>query len=135
MINLYTTVTNRIKEVTQKVYFNSIPPKAPTTGNQVTFPYVVYRIPTSTEWELKEDFILEVDIWDNNQNVIRLEQLTQRVDDKLNKWNHVDDNYFIRVSRINRLMLDDLESKIYRRQLRYLVKVYLSGNLTFEGGN
>ncbi len=130
MINLYTAITNRLEEITGiKLFFNEVPSKNPGTGNEIKFPYVVYKLPNSSPQELLEEFVLEIDVWDGISDVTRLEKLTEEVNLKLHKWDYLDENFFLRVKRINRLPLDDPDGKIKRRQLRFTVKVYISGVL------
>ena len=124
MIKLYTVISIEIKKAHDNVYFLKVPEQ-----EKEVFPHIVYKMPNSEDFELREDFILEVDIWDDRTDVTRLEELAVDVDNVLNRFTYLDNDFFARVIRINRLILDDDVNQVSRRQLRYLVKLYLSGSL------
>lgn len=124
IVELSEAIFNRIKEAHKRVYLDRAPEKDPATGKAVRFPYVCYRLPSSTQRELPEEFFLEVDCWDNRADAIRLENLAAAVDCKLHGWNYISDQFGLRVFRVNRLNVRDPDPKIRRRLLRYLVRVY-----------
>lgn len=124
MIKLYTVISTEIKKAHDNVYFLKVPEQ-----EKEVFPHIVYKMPNSEDFELREDFILEVDIWDDRTDVTRLEELAVDVDNVLSRFTYLDNDFFARVIRINRLILDDDVNQVSRRQLRYLVKLYLSGSL------
>lgn len=124
MIKLYTVISIEIKKAHDNVYFLKVPEQ-----EKEVFPHIVYKMPNSEDFELREDFILEVDIWDDRTDVTRLEELAVDVDNVLSRFTYLDNDFFARVIRINRLILDDDVNQVSRRQLRYLVKLYLSGSL------
>ena len=117
MISLLTYIYNQLKLVHSNVYFEQAPENA-------TFPYIVFKLPNSTENEAREDFILEVDIWDNNSDTTTLETLTNNIDTQLNRTHHTETNVVCSIYRINRLMIPDPDPNIRRRQLRYQVQTY-----------
>ncbi|MCR6096854.1 hypothetical protein HXA31_20425 [Salipaludibacillus agaradhaerens] len=89
------------------------------------YPYIVFNLPTSTDAERqRQDFILEVDIWDQTTDTRALETLTDDIDKTIKKVRYVDDNQLLIFTRINRLMISDPDPMIRRRQLRYEIKRY-----------
>jgi hypothetical protein len=89
------------------------------------YPYIVFNLPTSTDTERqRQDFILEVDIWDQTTDLRPLETLTDEIDNALKKVRYIDDNQALMFTRINRLRIPDPDPTIRRRQLRYEIKRY-----------
>ena len=104
---------------------------APQTA---TFPYIVFDLVDSTDVETREDFNLEVDVWDNIQNTTRLETLVGNIDGDgdiqsptgLNrKLIFTDNNMSAKIYRTNRLSLPEPDITLRRRQLRYDIQTYL----------
>lgn len=88
------------------------------------YPYITYNLPNSNEQEFREDFILEVNIWDKSSDTTALETLTDNVDKKINRLKYIDENMQVSFYRINRMMIPDPDPNIRRRELRYQVKTY-----------
>jgi hypothetical protein len=118
LIRLLTFITSKLNEITPKVYLEQAPAKTP-------FPYVVFNLPNSDEAEFREDFVLEVDVWDKSPDTTALETLTVSIDQALSRLKHLDTNFQASFYRVSRLMLPDDDPTIRRRQLRYQVKAYL----------
>lgn len=127
MIELLSVIYAKLLVVHPRVFLERAPDKT-------QFPYVTYNLPTSDEQENREDFILEVDIWDNKTDTTVLETLTSTIDGNgaitgatgLNRLHHYENGVLqADFYRINRLQLPDPDEKIRRRQLRYEVKAYL----------
>lgn len=121
MIDLQRFIVSELKKIHPRIYLESAPQGA-------TFPYVVYALPTSDENERREDFILEINIWDKpvDGSTVSLQTLSDQIDQELNRLvfiDHVND-WLARFYRINRLMIPDPDSTIRRRQLRYEIRSY-----------
>jgi hypothetical protein len=118
MMNLLQVLFTKLSEIQKPVYFELAPSNA-------VFPYIVYKLPNSTNVESdRQDYVLQVDVWDNKSDTTALETLTNDIDKKLNKMEHLDFTQFIKIERENRLMVPDTDPEIRRRQLRYTVKQY-----------
>ena len=132
MIALMEFITDQLREV-----LPSTPPELGRIGLELTipeppvWPRITYWIPNSNLEENREDFILEVDIWDHGPDTIDLETKTQAVLAKLNRRIIANDDLITRIYALNRLMLDDPDAEIRRRQVRFLCKTYP----TTQGGN
>jgi hypothetical protein len=117
MIDLLTAIYTKIATVTTKAYLEKAPDGA-------VYPYVVYKLPNSTDIDgcplgNREDYTLEIDIWDNLNDTTRLETLTNSIDTAMQR-KHVDNsNIAVSFYRLSRLMIPDPDQKIKRRQLRY----------------
>ena len=121
MMDMLEFITDTLKSAAARVYLEKAP-------EGTDFPYVTYRFPTSNEAEFREDFILEVNLWDHGEDTTALEELTEDVDEALNRTKHLTATADMQLSvyRINRMMIPDPDPKIRRRELRYEVKAYLS---------
>lgn len=117
MTELKKVIFSLLKSVHSRVYFVDAP-------EDETFPYVVYNLPTSTEAENREDFMLEVDIWDKAKDTTAIETLTQSIDTLLNREHAVNSKVLVNLYRVNRLVLTDDDKSIKRRQLTYQAKTY-----------
>lgn len=125
MIGVFQTTFQMLSHVHNRVYFERAPEKDPVTGQPPSFPYAVFKIPNSVDLETdRQDFVLEIDIWDNQTDTARLETLTSSIDKKLHKLRYLDSNQLLIFQRTNRLMIPDPDVKIKRRQLRYIIKTY-----------
>jgi|GEM_PF-884562 len=100
------------------------------------YPYIVFSLVDSREEEgNREDFDLEVDIWDNSQSTTAIETLTGDVDgdgDISNatglhrKLFYTSNTLSAKVYRDRRLSIIDEDVRIRRRQLRYYIQTYLT---------
>lgn len=92
---------------------------------------MVYRFPTSNPNEWREDFILEIDIWDQppDGSTVTLQTLADEIDRALNRLRYTSTNWTTRIYRINRLMIPDPDPTIRRRQLRYELRTFEVGGM------
>lgn len=123
MEDLLKVIYQKLYAVTTATYFYKAPAEA-------VFPYVVYKVPTSDDTDgcpngSREDFILEVDIWDNIADTTRLESLTTSIDNALQRVHVNNANVAVSFYRINRLMIPDPDETINRRQLRYRLPTWI----------
>ncbi len=124
MVSLLQSIYSKLNEVHSRVYFELVPEKDPKTQLPPELPYILYKFPNSNRAEYREDFTLEIDIWDNKADTTELETITDNIDKKLNRLQILDENFHVSIYRINRLMVPDTDPSIHRRQLRYNVKTY-----------
>lgn len=117
MLELRKAIQALLKSVHPRVYFVDAP-------KNTTFPYVVYNLPTSTDAGGREDFILEVDIWDRGNDTNTIDTLTQNIDNVLNRQHSVNEKVLVNFYRVNRLVLTDQDKSIKRRKLTYQAKTY-----------
>jgi hypothetical protein len=116
MIKIRKILLDYLKSVHSRVYYEVAPETA-------TLPYVVFDLPNSVNFEAdRQDFTLEIDVWDNNKDTTGIETLTTNIDKVLHKLRHLDNDYLLIIERNNRLNISDPDLK--RRMLRYTVKVY-----------
>ena len=127
ILKLQEQIVTFLKTKATRVYFQKAPDNA-------TFPYIVYDLPNSGENFSREDFILEVDFWDNVLDTTVLETLVGSVDGDghiLNPTGLHRKNIYVngvisaKFYRQARLTIVDEDDRIKRRQLRYQVQAYL----------
>lgn len=128
IIELQKQLVTFLKTKATRVYFREAPENA-------VYPYVVYNIPSSIEnYSNREDFILEVDFWDNSNLTTVIDTLVGDVDGDGDissptglhrKLIYVDGTISAKLYRDARLIIDDEDKRIEHRQLRYLIQTYL----------
>ncbi|MDD5589477.1 MAG: hypothetical protein PHP92_05455 [Candidatus Nanoarchaeia archaeon] len=108
--------------------------KAPETK---TFPYVVWNLISSDSgYSEAEDFILEIDIWDDKRDTTTIDTLVGIIDGDgdikapsgLHRKNiFIESILSAKIYRQNRYEIHDEDETLERRQLRYKMKTYLLG--------
>ena len=88
------------------------------------FPYVVYNFPNSLDDELREDFVLTVDIWGLAPHTLPIETLASNISRRLNRVIHVDGDIATRIFKINHLAIPDPDTTIRRRQIRFECRTF-----------
>jgi hypothetical protein len=101
-----------------RVFYNDAPDDA-------IYPYVVFNLPNSIDSGTLENFVLDVDVWDDNSDTTDLETLIGNIDSQLHKKSVVIDNKlgFV-IYRENRIPLDDEDVRIKRRKYVYQLRSY-----------
>ncbi|MDQ0417922.1 hypothetical protein J2Z48_002106 [Croceifilum oryzae] len=122
MIELQRFIVTQLKKIHSRVYLEWTPQDTP-------YPYVVYQIPNSSEVNRREDFVLEINVWDRlpepSGSTVRLQMLADQMDQQLNRLIYTDESgWTVRFFRMSRLMLPDPDPSIRRRQLRYEIRTY-----------
>jgi len=118
MINLRNAIMKKLKEFHPVAYSEQAPKKA-------NFPYVVYSFPNSFSKEGQEVFILDIDIWDNQEDTTALETLASSVWKGLNRLHYIDENIQFSIYQSSRLPeLEDDNPAIKRRKLIFELKYF-----------
>lgn len=121
MIDLQKFIISQLKAIHPRSYSELAPQDA-------VFPLVIYKLPNSDEINRREDFMIEIDIWDRpaDGSTVSLQTLADQIDDALNRLVFTDktNGWNVRLYRTNRLMIPDTDPNFKRRQLRYTAKIY-----------
>jgi hypothetical protein len=135
LIELRKVIDNRLVALTgnDRVYFE----EAPQERNPNQFPYVTFWLPTSLENYQREDFNLEVNVWDvthrSNYDPDDIDAITMTIDGNGKVFDPsgmhrfgilVPEEISVKFYRVNRLMIPDPDPRIKRRQLVYNSQVY-----------
>lgn len=128
-IELQKQIITFLRTKASRVYLEYAPTDA-------VFPYVIYDLPSSYAGDSdREDFVLEIDVWDNSKDTTVLETLSGSIDGNgdifnptgLNRKNiYVDGKLAATCYREARFMIRDEDNRINHRQLRYTIQTYLS---------
>lgn len=126
MKSLLDFIYQTLSSIYYNTYFELAPEQIYVNGAWVPlpYPYVVYRMDTSNKVAFREDFFLEVDIWDRTQDTTNLESITDQIKRQFNYLHYTNNELGASFYLINRMMIDDPDPEIRRRQLRFQVKTY-----------
>jgi hypothetical protein len=117
-LELRTALQTLLKTLHARVFFNVAPDNA-------AFPYVVFDLPNSIDSGTLENFVLDIDVWDNAADTTALETLIGTIDESLHKKSIiVTDKIGIILYRNNRLTLTDEDPHIRRRKYIYQARTY-----------
>lgn len=118
MTELIKLVFQKLSEVSS-TYLEQAP-------QDTSFPFIVFKFPNSDDDKKREDFILEVNIWDKTTDTTTLESLTTQVENKLDNLRYLSsgDKIQTNIYRVNRLMIPDDDVNIRRRMIRFVCKTY-----------
>jgi hypothetical protein len=118
LIEMRTAVQTLLKTAHSRVYYQKAPDDA-------TMPYVVFDFPNSVDSGALENFVLDVDAWDDDTDTTTLETLIDTVDAVLHKKTIlVTDKVGIVFYRENRLSPSDDDPRIRRRKYIYQARTY-----------
>ena len=111
-------VTEQLQTTQGKTYHRNAPKGA-------AFPYKTYSL-TSVAFQdsARDDFELEVDIWDRSDDYKRAEELADQVEELLNVANLPGGGILPTFFRESRYTLDDPDKTLQHIQLRFLVQLY-----------
>lgn len=101
-----------------RVYYHKAPDNA-------QMPYIVFDFPNSVNFGALENYVMDIDIWDDNTDTTELETLCDSVDQIINKMTILlNDKMSISIYRENRLNIIDDDERLRRRKYIYVVKTY-----------
>jgi hypothetical protein len=90
------------------------------------YPYITFYLQTSFEDYQRERFVLEVNVWDNQDDTTRLEQMVTDIDALLHRMKHYEKDVLqTSIYRESRQMIPDPDPTIRRRRLVYECKTYI----------
>lgn len=93
--------------------------------DDAVYPFVVYDLPNSIDDGVMENFVLELDFWDDKTDTTELEALCEDVDSALHRRTvKVSSSLAATFYRENRLQIRDTDKRLRRRQYVYQVRVH-----------
>ena len=119
VIEIREIIQTALKSIHSRVYYRIAPDTA-------VFPYLVYDLPNSADDGTLEQFVLDVDAWDDtNGDTTIVEILIDNADKSLHrKTITVDDVLAVTFYRESRLTLTDDDPNIKRRKYIYQVRTF-----------
>jgi hypothetical protein len=117
MIKIRTDIQNFLNSKHERVYYQHAPDDA-------IYPFIVYDLPNSTDNGTMENFVLEIDAWDDKTDTIPLESLIGTIDEGLHRRSVVTEGISLTFYRENRLSLTDPDKRLRRRQYVYQIRVH-----------
>lgn len=118
VLEIRTALMTILKAVHSRTFFGVAPDDA-------IMPYVVVDMPNSVDGDSLENFVLDVDIWDDDQDTTTLETLANSIDTSLHKKTIlVTDKVGFVIYRENRLNLTDDDPRIRRRKYVYQLRSF-----------
>ncbi|MBU9724125.1 MULTISPECIES: DUF3168 domain-containing protein [Bacillaceae] len=88
------------------------------------YPFVVYNFPNSVDDGSLENFVLELDIWDNKADTTEMETIIGSIDKALHRRTVAIGDLSMSFYRENRLVITDPDKRLRRRQYVYQVRTY-----------
>lgn len=76
MNDLIEVILDQLKSIHPRVYQND-------AEDDADFPYIVFKVDTGINTEKRHDDILIIEVWDENQDTTFIEDLTDKVERKL----------------------------------------------------
>jgi hypothetical protein len=118
ILQLRQAITLALLSAHPRVYFEDAPRDA-------VFPYVVYSLVNSIDDGSMENFMMDVDGWDNRTDTTQLETIMHAVDQALHrKTIMITSDTSLTMYRENRLVLNDEDERIKRRKYKYQVRTH-----------
>jgi hypothetical protein len=107
------------------VYYN-------IAGSKEDMPYIVFNLPFSVPSFNREDYTLEIDVWDNSKDTTVIENLTDSIDGNgdvfdptgLHRLSIDAVSFIAKIYRSSRQSVEDNDKSIKRRRMIYTVEVY-----------
>lgn len=95
--------------------------KAP---KDVAYPYKVFSVKRLTESEGRQQYTLEINVWDQHDYYSRAESMMDELESKLHRCNHLTDDFLIRIFKGQRENVSDPDKSVKRVREQYEMYVY-----------
>jgi hypothetical protein len=117
-VDIRKAIQSELEALHSRVFFYAAPDNA-------VMPYVVFDLPNSVDSGTLENFVMDIDIWDDKNDTTALETLADKIDMELHKKAIlVVDSVGIVLYRSNRLVIRDDDTRIRRRRYAYQARTY-----------
>lgn len=117
MKKLLTFVYNQLNDLGYGVYDKMPPPKT-------QYPFIYYSVDEPYRNINPTLYTLTIDVWDRNQGTYRVEDVADKIDNKLEKKSYSDECISATVTRQSRNKIEDTDAEIKRRRLTYQLRVF-----------
>ena len=117
--SLKNLIEAKLKTLTTNVYYVE-------ARDNALYPHIVFAFNNIDLDDIsRQDYILEVDVWDKGTSTYRVEELTDNVEDLLHTKNLPQDNILPTIYKIDRKTVYDPNKNIKHRQVRFQIQNYV----------
>ena len=112
-------ITQKLKTLTNNVFYEQ------ATDNAL-YPHLVFSFRTIDLGELsRQDYILEVDVWDKGTSTVQVDELSDQVEDLFHTENLPQENILPTFYTIDRKSILDSDKSIKHRLIRFQIQNYV----------
>lgn len=112
-------ITQKLKTLTNNVFYEQ------ATDNAL-YPHLVFSFRTIDLGDLsRQDYILEVDVWDKGTSTVQVDELSDQVEDLLHTENLPQENILPTFYTIDRKSIRDSDKSIKHRLIRFQIQNYV----------
>lgn len=112
-------IETKLKTLTTNVYYEQ-------ARDNAMYPHIVYSFRNIDLGDLsRQDYILEVDVWDKGTPTYNVEELSDKVEDLFHCQNLPQDHILPTFYKIDRKSILDPNKNIKHRQIRFQIQNYV----------
>ena len=112
-------IQTKLKTLTTNVFFGE------ATDNAL-YPHIVFDFKTIELGDLsRQDYVLEVDVWDKGKSTFQVDELSDKVEDLLHCENLPQTNVLPTFYKIDRRSILDSDKSIKHRLIRFQIQNYV----------
>lgn len=117
--DLKALVQTKLKTLTTNVYFEQ-------ARDNAVYPHIVFSFREVNLGDLsRQDYILEVDVWDKGTQTVNVDALADNVEDLLHEKNLPQTNVLPTFYKIDRKAIVDPDKNIKHRLVRFQIQNYV----------
>lgn len=117
--DLNNLIQTKLKTLTTNVYYEQ-------ANDDGMYPHIVFSFRDINLGDLsRQDYILEVDVWDKAKSPYNVEELSDKVEDLLHCQNLPQDKILPTFYKIDRKSIIDPDKNIKHRQIRFQIQNYV----------
>lgn len=111
-------IQTKLKTLTTKVFFEQ-------ATDDALYPHVVFNFRTIDLGDLsREDYILEIDVWDKGNSTTQVDELSDKIEDLLQAQNLPQTHILPTIYKIDRKAILDQDKSIKHRLIRFQIQNY-----------
>ena len=112
-------IETKLKTLTTNVYYDQ-------ARDNALYPHIVFSFNNINLGDIsRQDYILEVDVWDKGTSTYNVEELSDKVEDLLHTENLPQDRILPTFYKIDRKSILDPNKNIKHRQIRFQIQNYV----------
>lgn len=112
-------IQTKLKTLATNVYFEE-------AADNALYPHIVFSFRTIDLGDLaRQDYILEVDIWDKGTSTTQVDELSDKVEDLLQAKNLPQTNILPTFYKIDRKSIKDEDKSIKHRLIKFQIQNYV----------